>query len=146
METARSWFNKLKSKDKIRPSKKKEAAGNAKEGSKPLTSEEVPSNVTKQRVEAAKQYIENHYKKQMKSMQERRERYDLNSSSGKLTCSSLTVKRSYKYKFARKNCSLYYGLTIWQNYLSSRCLNSIGFGSTFIAFFITCIIIITINK
>ena len=81
METARYWFNKLKSKDKLRPSKKKEAAGNAKEGSKPPTSEEAPSNVTKQRVAAAKQYIENHYKNQMKSLQERKERYDLNSSS-----------------------------------------------------------------
>ncbi|TYG98620.1 hypothetical protein ES288_A10G131800v1 [Gossypium darwinii] len=65
------WFNKLKS------SKKKEAAGNAKEGSKPPAGEEVPSNVTKQRVEAAKQYIENHYKKQMKSLQERKERRDI---------------------------------------------------------------------
>ncbi|EOY06065.1 AGC isoform 3 [Theobroma cacao] len=77
METARCWFNKLKSKDKLRPSKKKEAAGNAKEGSKPPTSEEAPSNVTKQRVAAAKQYIENHYKKQMKSLQERKERRDI---------------------------------------------------------------------
>ncbi|PPS16317.1 hypothetical protein E1A91_A10G124000v1 [Gossypium mustelinum] len=71
MESVRCWFNKLKS------SKKKEAAGNAKEGSKPPAGEEVPSNVTKQRVEAAKQYIENHYKKQMKSLQERKERRDI---------------------------------------------------------------------
>lgn len=79
MESVRCWFNKLNSKDKLKSSKKKEAAGNAKEGSKPLAGEEVPSNVTKQRVEAAKQYIENHYKKQMKSLQERKERYDLKS-------------------------------------------------------------------
>nr|KJB38401.1 hypothetical protein B456_006G253200 [Gossypium raimondii] len=76
METARCWLNKLKSKDKLRPSKKKEAA-NGKEGSKPPASEEAPSKVTKQRVEAAKQYIENHYKKQMKSLQERKERRDI---------------------------------------------------------------------
>ncbi|MBA0599997.1 hypothetical protein Gorai_006196, partial [Gossypium raimondii] len=77
MESVRCWFNKLKSKDKLKSSKKKEAAGNAKEGSKPPAGEEVPSNVTKQRVEAAKQYIENHYKKQMKSLQERKERRDI---------------------------------------------------------------------
>ncbi|KAK8984140.1 hypothetical protein V6N11_029464 [Hibiscus sabdariffa] len=62
---------------KSRPSKKKEGAGNAKDVSKPPTSEEAPSNVTKQRVAAAKQYIENHYKKQMKSLQERKERRDI---------------------------------------------------------------------
>ncbi|KAK3190345.1 hypothetical protein Dsin_029906 [Dipteronia sinensis] len=74
MESARCWFNKLKSKDKVKPSKKKETTSNGREGSKAQTSEEVPSNVTKQKVAAAKQYIENHYKKQMKSLQERKER------------------------------------------------------------------------
>lgn len=34
-----------------------------------------PSSVTKQKVAAAKQYIENHYKEQMKNLQERKERY-----------------------------------------------------------------------
>ncbi|KAK8703898.1 hypothetical protein V6N13_047541 [Hibiscus sabdariffa] len=77
MEATRSWFNKLRSKDKLRPSKSKEGVGNTKEGSKPPTSEEAPSNVTKQRVAAAKQYIEDHYKKQMKSLQERKERRDI---------------------------------------------------------------------
>lgn len=43
------------------------AAGDGGEG-------EVMSSVTKQRVTAAKQYIENHYKEQMKNLQERRER------------------------------------------------------------------------
>ena len=37
--------------------------------------DESLSNVTKQKVAAAKQYIENHYKEQMKSLQERKERY-----------------------------------------------------------------------
>lgn len=77
METARCWFNKLKSKDKLKSAKKKETAGNGKDGSNTPTSEEAPSNVTKQRAAAAKQYIENHYKKQMKSLQERKERYGL---------------------------------------------------------------------
>lgn len=76
MESARCWFSKWKSKDKLK-SAKKETAGNGKDGSKPLTSEEVPSNVTKQKVAAAKQYIENHYKKQMRDLQERKERRDI---------------------------------------------------------------------
>ncbi|KAJ1398932.1 Serine/threonine-protein kinase, active site [Sesbania bispinosa] len=58
-------------------SKHKETAGTAKEGSKPPSNEEAPSNVTKQKVAAAKQYIENHYKKQMKDLQERKERRDM---------------------------------------------------------------------
>ncbi|KAG8636794.1 serine/threonine-protein kinase tricornered isoform X2 [Manihot esculenta] len=77
METARCWFNKLKSKDKLKSAKKKETAGNGKDGSNTPTSEEAPSNVTKQRAAAAKQYIENHYKKQMKSLQERKERRNI---------------------------------------------------------------------
>lgn len=36
--------------------------------------DEAPSNATKQKVAAAKQYIENHYKAQMKSLQDRKER------------------------------------------------------------------------
>ena len=36
--------------------------------------DEVPSSVTKQKVAAAKQYIENHYKAQMKNLQDRKER------------------------------------------------------------------------
>ncbi len=77
MESVRCWFTKLKSKDKLKSAKNKETSGNGKEGSKAPTSEEAPSNVTKQRAAAAKQYIENHYKKQMKSLQERKERYGL---------------------------------------------------------------------
>lgn len=75
METVRRWFSKFKSKEKVRSSKSKETPGNGKEASKAPASEEMPSNVTKQKVAAAKQYIENHYKKQMKSLQERKERY-----------------------------------------------------------------------
>lgn len=75
MEKARGWFNKFMSKDKSKASKKNDATGNGKEVLKVPTSEDTPSNVTKQKVAAAKQYIEDHYKKQMKSLQERRERY-----------------------------------------------------------------------
>ncbi|KAF5207993.1 Serine/threonine-protein kinase 38-like [Thalictrum thalictroides] len=74
MDSARSWFHKFQPRDKTRSSKKKETSENGKEGSKLPNSEEMPSNVTKQKVAAAKQYIENHYKEQMKNLQERKER------------------------------------------------------------------------
>ncbi|CAL0316702.1 unnamed protein product [Lupinus luteus] len=71
MESTGVWFSKLMSKNK------ETRGGITKEGSKPQTIEEAPSNVTKQKVEAAKQYIENHYKKQMKDLQERKERRNM---------------------------------------------------------------------
>ena len=77
MESTGCWFNRLKSKDKLKSAKQKDTTGNGKEGTKASNSEEAPSNVTKQKVAAAKQFIENHYKKQMKDLQERQERYDL---------------------------------------------------------------------
>lgn len=77
MDSMRSWFSKLKSKEKVRPSRNKETTSNT----RVPAAEEAPSNVTKQKVAAAKQYIENHYKKQMKSLQERKERYSSNASS-----------------------------------------------------------------
>jgi serine/threonine kinase 38 len=77
MESTGCWFNRLKSKDKLKSAKQKDTTGNGKEGTKAPNSEEAPSNVTKQKVAAAKQFIENHYKKQMKDLQERQERYDL---------------------------------------------------------------------
>ncbi|TQD87829.1 hypothetical protein C1H46_026599 [Malus baccata] len=77
MEFVRSWFKRFKSKEQVKSSKNKATTGHGKEGSKTPTTEEVPSNVTKQRVAAAKQYIEDHYKKQMKSLQERKERRNI---------------------------------------------------------------------
>ncbi|XP_054804781.1 uncharacterized protein LOC129307870 [Prosopis cineraria] len=77
MEATRCWFNKFKSKDKMKSPKNKESTASVKEGSRPPTNEEAPSNVTKQRAAAAKQYIENHYKKQMKNLEERKERRNL---------------------------------------------------------------------
>lgn len=71
----RSWFQKFQPRDRLRASsKKKDTMDSEREDSKQLSSEEA-SNLTKQRVAAAKQYIENHYKEQMKNLQERRERY-----------------------------------------------------------------------
>ncbi|XP_058094605.1 uncharacterized protein LOC131240407 isoform X2 [Magnolia sinica] len=75
MDSARSWFHKFQPRDKMRSaSRKKEGTSDANEGGKPPMSEDATSNVTKQRVAAAKQYIENHYKEQMKNLQERKER------------------------------------------------------------------------
>ncbi|KAL9993963.1 hypothetical protein Hdeb2414_s0005g00165741 [Helianthus debilis subsp. tardiflorus] len=63
MDFARRWCKKLKPKDKSKSSPKKEGRINGKEGLR-VTSDEAPSNATKQKVEAAKQYIEKHYKEQ----------------------------------------------------------------------------------
>lgn len=76
MDTARAWLNKLKSKGKEKSSKKNETTrSNVKDGPKTAGGEEAVSNVTKQKAAAAKQYIENHYKKQLQSQQQRKERY-----------------------------------------------------------------------
>ncbi|KAK6929764.1 Protein kinase domain, partial [Dillenia turbinata] len=77
MESARSWFSKFKPRDKGKLSKKKEATSSGKEGGKTAASEETPSNITKQKVEAAKQYIEKHYKEQMKNLEDRKERRNM---------------------------------------------------------------------
>lgn len=83
MESSRSWFKIFKQGSSN--SKKKEAAaesvkknnnggvGVVNSGSKPPLND-APSHATKQKVDAAKQYIENHYKSQMKNLQDRKER------------------------------------------------------------------------
>ncbi|KAM3402159.1 hypothetical protein ACQJBY_006232 [Aegilops geniculata] len=68
MDSARSWFNKLQTREKS-VGKKKDMPPSGKEGT-----DEAPSSATKQRVAAAKQYIEKHYKEQMKQVQDRKER------------------------------------------------------------------------
>ncbi|XP_076943965.1 uncharacterized protein LOC143614398 [Bidens hawaiensis] len=73
MDFAKKWCKKLKPKEKPKSSPKMEVRSNGKEGLR-VTSDEAPSNATKQKVEAAKQYIEKHYKEQMKNLNERRER------------------------------------------------------------------------
>lgn len=73
MDSARQWFQKLQPRDKMRSyTRKKEAGAGGEDDSN--ADEEALSSVTKQKAAAAKQYIENHYKEQMKSLQERRER------------------------------------------------------------------------
>nr|XP_043627467.1 serine/threonine-protein kinase tricornered-like [Erigeron canadensis] len=73
MDFAKKWVKKLRPKDKPKSSPRKEGRSNGKEGLR-ATNDEAPSNATKQKVEAAKQYIEKHYKEQMKNLNERRER------------------------------------------------------------------------
>lgn len=72
MDSARSWFQKLQHREKPEATKKK-GVENVKDANKPPV-DDAPSNVTKQKVAAAKQYIENHYKSQMKCLQDRKER------------------------------------------------------------------------
>ncbi|KAK4752890.1 hypothetical protein SAY87_021688 [Trapa incisa] len=75
MDSARSWLQKFQSRDRARDvSKKKDFDDLDGEDGSARSGDDAPSNLTKQRVAAAKQYIENHYKEQMKNLQERRER------------------------------------------------------------------------
>ncbi|XP_020204788.1 serine/threonine-protein kinase tricorner [Cajanus cajan] len=75
MDSARSWLQKFQPRDRLRAStrKKDDTHGGNEVPNEPMD-EETLSNITKQKVAAAKQYIENHYKEQMKSLQERKER------------------------------------------------------------------------
>lgn len=76
MDSARSWLSKFQPRDRLRaPTRKKDDVMGGAEDSDVSVDDESLSNVTKQKVAAAKQYIENHYKEQMKSLQERKERY-----------------------------------------------------------------------
>ncbi|KAJ7977220.1 Non-specific serine/threonine protein kinase [Quillaja saponaria] len=75
MDSARSWLQKFQPRDKMRSAtRKKDDGGEGIEDSNAETDVEVLSNITKQKAAAAKQYIENHYKEQMKNLQERKER------------------------------------------------------------------------
>ncbi|KAL6198530.1 hypothetical protein ACLB2K_028319 [Fragaria x ananassa] len=68
MDSARSWFQKFQ------PRAKKKGTEYARDERPASLDDEAPSAATKQKVEAAKQYIENHYKAQMKCLQDRKER------------------------------------------------------------------------
>lgn len=74
-ESTRSWFQIRQQKpEKSSPTKRGQEGGNVRNLGRPPMND-APSNATKQKVAAAKQYIENHYKIQKKSLQERKERY-----------------------------------------------------------------------
>ncbi|XP_042467882.1 serine/threonine-protein kinase tricornered-like [Zingiber officinale] len=68
MDSARSWLHKFQPRDK--PTSKKNELGSDEQDE----NEENLSKATRQKAAAAKQYIENHYKEQMKNLQERKER------------------------------------------------------------------------
>ncbi|KAG0469976.1 hypothetical protein HPP92_016676 [Vanilla planifolia] len=76
MDSVRAWFRKYQKREgRVKPvSAKKKEMDSMKDAQKPPIDETPPSNITKQRVAAAKQFIENHYKNQMKILQERKER------------------------------------------------------------------------
>lgn len=76
MDSTRAWFRKFQQREgKVKPvvAKQKEMES-MKDGQKPPIDEAPLSDITRQRVAAAKQFIENHYKTQMKILQERKER------------------------------------------------------------------------
>ncbi|PWA80312.1 AGC-kinase, C-terminal [Artemisia annua] len=73
MDFARRLCKKLRPKDRSSSTHRNDVRSNGREGVR-VPSDEAPSNATKQKVEAAKQYIEKHYKEQMKNLNERRER------------------------------------------------------------------------
>ncbi|KAL9227601.1 hypothetical protein vseg_003273 [Gypsophila vaccaria] len=76
MDSAKkSWLHKLQPRDKLRSaSKMKDSEMGGMEVPALTSDDDTPSNITQQRVAAAKQYIEKHYKEQMKNLQERKER------------------------------------------------------------------------
>jgi len=67
----------------------REAAASSKGVHPPALADDLASSITRQKVAAAKQYIENHYKSQMKNLQERKERYAKRSLSLSLSLSLL---------------------------------------------------------
>ncbi|XP_011083040.1 serine/threonine-protein kinase tricorner [Sesamum indicum] len=75
MDSEKGWFKRLQSRNNS-STEKKEPMASSRDDAKPPMPEEV-STLTRQRAAAAKQYIENHYKEQMRNLQERRERRSL---------------------------------------------------------------------
>ncbi|XP_022873828.1 serine/threonine-protein kinase tricorner-like, partial [Olea europaea var. sylvestris] len=103
MDIARRWFGKLRLKEKHKPSSKKESTPTGKEGSKSPLNEEIPSAATKQKVEAAKQYIEKHYKEQMRSLQERKERLEWLAMMQVRICREKSTGNIYAMKKLKKS-------------------------------------------
>jgi len=85
MEQTRSWFNRFQPRgDRLKSNEAKKNGSTGSDSGKDLLKnvatdpdavDELPSSITRQKVAAAKQYIENHYKSQMKNLQERKLRY-----------------------------------------------------------------------
>uniref|UniRef100_A0A7I4D1Q3 Protein kinase domain-containing protein n=1 Tax=Physcomitrium patens TaxID=3218 RepID=A0A7I4D1Q3_PHYPA len=81
MEQTRSWFNRFQPRgDRLKSNESKKNGSGSDSGKDLLRTagsdqdvgDELPSSITRQKVAAAKQYIENHYKSQMKNLQERK--------------------------------------------------------------------------
>ncbi|KAJ8749103.1 hypothetical protein K2173_013710 [Erythroxylum novogranatense] len=75
MDSARSWLQKFQPRDKSRTSSSRRK--DPLEEDREDMDDEALSSTTKQKAAAAKQYIENHYKEQMKNLQERKERRNI---------------------------------------------------------------------
>ncbi|KAK4800396.1 hypothetical protein SAY86_020883 [Trapa natans] len=100
MDSARSWLQKFQPRDKLRAVSKKDPGGSGREEGSIQSGDDTPSNVTKQRVAAAKQYIENHYKEQMKNLRERKERR--NVLEQKLADADVSEEDQNNLKFLEK--------------------------------------------
>ncbi|CAN1766712.1 Serine/threonine-protein kinase CBK1 [Linum perenne] len=75
-DAPRSWLHKFQPRDKMRSTARRKELGDGGEDF-PMDDDEALTSITKQKVAAAKQYIENHYKEQMKNLQDRKERRNL---------------------------------------------------------------------
>lgn len=85
MDSARSWLHKFQPRE--RPTSKKNELGSDEQDE----NEENLSKATRQKATAAKQYIENHYREQMKNLQERKERYNFYGLSPQLLHNSFPL-------------------------------------------------------
>lgn len=105
MEQTRSWFNRFQPRgDKLKSSDAKKNGSTGSDSGKDLLKnvasdpdavDELPSSITRQKVAAAKQYIENHYKSQMKNLHERKLRYSPPLPFGKHFYSTRRLREAY---------------------------------------------------
>lgn len=74
MSSTRSWFQKFRHRDKNKDKSGTPTKRETEETTNSPMEDEPPSSATQQKVAAAKEYIENHYKAQMQCLQDRKER------------------------------------------------------------------------
>ncbi|KAL9285056.1 hypothetical protein ACSQ67_024586 [Phaseolus vulgaris] len=123
MDSARSWLQKFQPRDKLRAStRKKDDTHGGNEAPTVPMDDATLSNITKQKVAAAKQYIENHYKEQMKNLQERKERSNhLGEEVGRCRCRVCKEKATdhvYAMKKLKKSEMLRRGQIVnWRSHL-----------------------------
>lgn len=74
MSSTRSWFQKFRHREKNKVKSGTPTKREIEETTNFPAEDEAPSSATQQKVAAAKEYIENHYKAQMQCLQDRKER------------------------------------------------------------------------